>query len=157
MTKAASYTQIYIQLVFATRNRNAFLREEIRPAVFSYISGIIKEMKHKPLTINGMHDHVHIFLGLNPNVSISDTIRDIKRASTLYINSNHLSPYKFEWQNGYGAFSYGRSQVDNVYRYIMNQQEHHRKRTFREEYIEFLRAFDIEYKEEFLFEFFEDS
>lgn len=154
--KAGTYTQMYVQLVFAVKNRDASLNKAMRGRVFEYMSGIITKMKHKSLIINGVANHVHLLLGLNPTVSVADTVHDIKRNSTLFINQEHLCPAKFEWQEGYGGFTYSRSQLNDVYRYIQNQEIHHKKLTFKEEYIQFLKKFEIEYDEQFLFNFWED-
>jgi len=153
--KPGAFTQLYTQLVFAVKYRQALLTKEIRPHVFKYINGIIKDLGHKPIIINGVSDHIHIFIGLNPKVSISDTIHDIKRSSSLFINNEKLSRFYFNWQEGYGAFSYSRSHIDNVYQYILKQEEHHKKEKFRTEYIKFLKKFDIEFEERYLFEFFD--
>lgn len=153
--KPGRFTQLYIQLVIAVKHRNNLLIKEIRPQVFSYIGGIIKDLGHKTIIVNGVSDHVHIFLGLNPNVSISDTVHDIKRSSSIFIKDNKLSNFKFNWQDGYGAFSYSKSHIDNVYKYIQNQEQHHKKEKFRTEYIKFLQKFDIEYDEKYLFDFFD--
>ncbi len=152
--KPGVFTQLYIQLVFAVKYRDRLLNDDIREKVFSYMSGIVTNSKHKSIIINGVSDHVHIFLGLNPNLSISDTVRDLKRSSSIFINENKWFKSKFQWQEGYGAFSYSKSQVDNVYNYIQKQEEHHKKTTFREEYIDFLKKFEIEYDKKFLFDFF---
>ncbi len=111
-------------------------------------------MKHKSIIINGISDHVHVFVGLNPAISISDTVHELKRGSSLFINDEKLCKNKFSWQEGYGAFTYSRSHIDNVYKYIQNQEAHHKKITFREEYIDFLKKFEAEYDERYLFEFF---
>ena len=124
--------------------------------MFSYIASIIEAKGNKSIIVNGVTDHVHIFIGLNPSVSISELARDLKNNSSKFVNENKLSPSKFNWQEGYGAFSYSRSHIDAVYNYILNQEEHHRKKTFKEEYIEFLKAFEIEYSDKYLFEWFED-
>lgn len=153
--KPGAYTQMYVQLVFAVKNRKALLTQEIRPQIFKYISGIVNEMGHKALIVNGVSDHVHIFLGLNPKISISDTVHDIKRGSSLFINNEKLSNFHFSWQEGYGGFTYSRSHMDNVYQYILNQEQHHRKETFRKEYIKFLKKFEIEFDERYLFDFFD--
>lgn len=152
--KPGAYTQLYVQLVFAVKNRNAVLNKEIRLRVFEYMSGILREMKHKSIIINGVSDHVHVFVGLNPVKSISDTVHDLKRSSSLFINNEKLCMGKFSWQEGYGAFTYSRSHIDNVYRYIQNQEEHHNRKNFREEYVEFLEKYEVEYDERFLFDFF---
>jgi putative transposase len=154
--KSGSFTQLYIQMVFAIKNRDALLTKEIQPKIFGYMSGIISEMKHKSIIVNGVPDHVHILIGLNPVKSISDTVHDIKRGSSLYINNEKLCKGKFLWQEGYGAFSYGQSQLNDVYRYIQNQEQHHQRNSFKEEYLQILQKFEIQYDEQYLFDFFED-
>ena len=151
--KPGTFTQLYVQLVFAVRNREAALNRNIRKRVFEYMSGIVTEMNHKSIIINGVSDHVHVIIGLNPSKSISDTIHDIKRSTTLFINKEKLSIGKFSWQEGYGGFTYSRSQLDDVYKYILNQEKHHEKITFKQEYIKFLEKFEIDYDEKFLFDF----
>lgn len=148
---------MYVQLVFAVRNRDAVLTKDIRNRVFEYMSGIISNLKHKSIIINGTSNHVHILLGLNPAISVSDTVHDIKRSSSLFINNEKLCPYRFSWQEGYGGFTYSRSQINEVYNYIENQESHHRKRTFREEYNDILINNEIEFEQQFLFDFWEDS
>lgn len=152
--KTGTFTQLYVQLVFAVKNRNAPLHNKIRNRVFEYMSGIISEMKHKSIIVNGVSNHVHILVGLNPSKSVSDTVHDIKRSSTLFINKEKLCFDKFAWQEGYGGFTYSRSQLDDVYKYILNQEQHHKKISFKEEYIQFLKRFEIEYDEKFLFDFY---
>lgn len=154
--KPGVYTQLYIQIVFAVKNRKALLHKDIRPRVFEYISGIITGMNHKTIIVNGVSNHIHVFMGLNPVKSISETVYEIKRSSSLFINNERLCKSKFSWQEGYGAFSYEKSLVEIVYNYILNQEVHHKKLTFREEYIQFLEKFEIEYDERFLFDFMED-
>lgn len=116
------------------------------------MTGIIKNKGQKPIIINGMTDHVHLFIGMKPSMALADLMRDVKNNSTNFINENRWLPGKFRWQEGYGAFSYSHSQIDKVYRYILHQEEHHKKRTFREEYLEFLDRYEIPYEERFLFE-----
>jgi REP element-mobilizing transposase RayT len=152
--KPGRFTQLYVHLVFAVKNREAVLSSEIRGRVFEYISGIITNLKHKSIIVNGVSDHVHIMIGLNPSISISDTVFNLKRSSTLFINNHKLCKGIFAWQEGYGAFSYSRSQLESVYNYILNQEEHHRKVPFKEEYIKFLDEFAIEYEPKYLFDFF---
>jgi len=154
--KPGSFTQLYVQLVFAVKNRDAVLDKSCRSRVFEYMGGITNNMKHKTIIINGVSDHAHIFLGLNPSKSISDTVFEIKRSTSLFINSEKLCTFKFEWQEGYGAFTYSHSQIGNVYNYIKNQDEHHAKNSFKEEYIQFLRKFEIDHDTRFLFDFFEN-
>lgn len=149
---ALSYTQIYVQYVFAVKGRDNLLQQPWRDELFKYISGIIKGKNQKPIIVNGVSDHVHVFVGLKPSMAISDLVRDIKNNSSNYINKNRYVRGKFEWQEGYGAFSYSHSQIENVYQYILNQEKHHHKRTFKEEYIDFLEKFEIEYKERLLFD-----
>lgn len=151
--KAGTFTQLYIQIVFAVKNRDAVLNKDIRGTVFKYISGITTSLKHKSIIINGVSDHVHILIGLNPSISVSDTVREVKRSSSAYINNEKLCIGKFAWQEGYGAFSYNRSQLDNIYQYILNQEKHHQKISFKQEYIQFLEKFEIKYDERFLFDF----
>ena len=153
--KPGTFTQIYIQLVFSPKHRDRLLIEQYIPRIFEYLSGITTNLGHKSIIINGVSDHVHLFLGLNPKISVSETVKELKRSSSIFINDQRFFTGKFEWQEGYGGFSYGRSQVENVYEYIKNQEKHHKKRTFREEYLEFLNRYEIEFEEQYLFEFFE--
>jgi REP element-mobilizing transposase RayT len=153
--KPGVFTQLYTHLVFAVKYRERLLKIEIRPEVFSYISGIITNRKHKSIIINGVSDHIHILIGLNPNDKISDLVATIKRSSSTLINQQKWFRGKFHWQDGYGAFSYSRSQLEKVYRYIENQETHHKKNCFRKEYVNLLKQFKIEYNEKYLFEFFE--
>lgn len=124
----------------------------MREEVFKYISGIIKAKDQKPIIVNGVADHVHVFVGLKPSMCISDLVRDIKNNSSKFINEQGWINGKFLWQEGYGAFSYAHSQIDNVYQYILNQEEHHRKKTFKEEYLEFLQKFEVKYDDKYLFD-----
>ena len=151
--KLNTFTQLYVHLIFAVQHREYLLHDSVAPRVFEHISGIVKDLKHKSIIVNGMPDHVHIFLRLHPAVSISDIVHDIKRGSSLWINQERMFRGTFAWQEGYSAFSYSRSQLDDVYHYIENQQEHHRRRTFREEYVDFLEKFALEYDAKYLFDF----
>lgn len=153
--KPGTFTQIYIQLIFSPMFREYLLKEQFRSLIYKYMSGIITNLGHKSIIVNGVSDHVHIFLGLNPNISISETAKEIKRGSSKFINEEHFFAGRFQWQNGYGGFSYSHSQIDNVYNYILNQVIHHAKRSFRDEYLEFLNRNDITFEEQYLFEFFE--
>jgi REP element-mobilizing transposase RayT len=121
------------------------------------MSGIITTMKHKSIIVNGTSNHVHILLGLNPSISVSDTVHDIKRSSSLFINNEKLCAGRFSWQEGYGGFSYSRSQIGEIYNYIDNQESHHQKRTFQQEYIDYLNENEMEFDQQFLFDFLEDS
>jgi len=150
-----TYTQLYIQLVFAVHGRQNLLPKQYKEELHKYITGIVQKRNYKMLAINFMPDHAHIFVGLNPTLSISDLVRDIKTNSSTFITEKKIVPDKFKWQEGYGAFSYSQSQVDAVVKYVLNQEEHHRKKTFREEYIDFLKKFNVEYDERYLFEWIE--
>jgi putative transposase len=153
---AGTFSQVYIQVVFAVKGRQNLLQKPWREEVFKYMAGIIKGKNQKSIIVNGVEDHVHLFIGLKPSMAISDLIRDVKNSTTNFINDQKFIQAKFSWQEGYGAFSYSHSQIDNVYQYILNQEEHHRKKTFKEEYLDFLRKFEIEYDEKYLFEWFDD-
>jgi len=153
--KPGTFTQIYIQFVFSPLHRDRLLHHSIRPAIFKYMSGIITQLGHKSIIINGMSDHVHLFIGLNPNLSVSETVKEIKRASAVFINEQRFFSGKFQWQSGYGAFSYSQSHIESVYKYILNQETHHSKTTFREEYVDFLDKYQIEFQTQYLFDFFD--
>lgn len=144
---ANSYTQLYAQIIFSPRCRQNLIHNRIKDDIYKYIVGIIKKKNQKPMIINGMPDHVHILLGFSPDITISDLVRDIKSNSTNFVNDNNLIQGKFSWQKGFGAFTYSKSQVPRVVRYIKNQEEHHRKKTFKEEYLELLEKFEVKYKE----------
>lgn len=148
------FSQLYIQTVFAVKNRQALIRPEWEENLYRYTTGIIETRGHKLLAINGMPDHIHIFIGLKPVESISDLIREVKKATNDYIKDEGFSPFKFNWQAGYGAFSYSRSHVDRVCKYILNQKEHHQKRTFEDEFFKILSDFQIEIRNKQMFNFF---
>ena len=148
---ANSYTQIHIQFVFAVKYRTALIDNEWKGRLYQYLTGIFQENKHKILQINGMPDHVHIFIGMRPHQSVSELIQNVKTESSKWIKAQNLCSYPFAWQEGYGAFSYAKSQVDNVIRYIQNQEIHHRKETFLNEYKTFLTLFGIEWNENYIF------
>jgi putative transposase len=148
---ANTYTQIHIQFVFAVKYRDGLINASFKDELYQYISGIIKHHNHKLLAINGVSDHIHIFIGMRPTQSISDLMQDIKGSSSKWINEKKFLKVKFEWQEGYGAFSYSKSHVDAVIKYIHKQEKNHQKQTFREEYLEFLKAFEIEYDEKYIF------
>jgi len=153
---AGTYSQIYIQVVFAVKGRQAMLNKTWREEVFKYMAGIIKAKGQKPIIVNGVADHVHLFIGLKPSMALCDLIRDVKNNTSKFINERKFIRGKFLWQEGYGCFSYSHSHTDNVYRYILNQEEYHRKVTFKEEYLDFLHKFEVEYNEKYLFEWYED-
>ena len=152
---AGTFSQIYIQVVFAVKNRESLIQATWEEELYKYISGIVRNKEQKMLAINGMPDHIHILIGMRPSCCLSDLVREIKKSSNEFINEKKFSAFKFQWQEGYGAFSYSHSALDNVIAYINNQKIHHKKHTFREEYNEFLRKFEIEYKDEYLFEWLE--
>ncbi len=152
---AGTFSQVYIQVVFTVKGWENLIRKEWKDELNKYIAGIIKGKEQKPIIVNGMPDHIHAFVGLRPVMAISDLVRDIKNNSSNFINEKKLVKGKFSWQEGYGAFSYSHSHIQNVYDYILNQEEHHRTKTFREEYIDFLKKFEIEYNENYLFEWME--
>ncbi len=152
---ADTFSQLYIQVVFAVKGRQNLIGKSWKDDLHKYIAGIIKGKKQKSIIVNGMPDHIHAFIGLKPSMAISDLVRDIKNNSTNFINEKKFVKGNFSFQEGYGAFSYSHSHIKNVYDYILNQEEHHKKKTFREEYIGFLKKFEIEYDEKYLFEWIE--
>ncbi len=149
---SGTYSQIYIHLVFAVKHRLSLINSEWEEELYRYIVGIIKEKGQKPLAINGMPDHIHILIGLKPSCCISDLVREIKKSSNVFIRDKKFNNIQFEWQTGYGAFSYSRSSLDNIIGYINNQKIHHEKKTFKEEYCSFLSKFEIDYRDEYLFD-----
>ncbi|MCR4032483.1 MULTISPECIES: IS200/IS605 family transposase [Flavobacterium] len=152
---ANTYSQIYIQIVFAVKGRTNLIKEENREELHKFITGIVSNRDQKLLSIFAMPDHVHILIGMKPNLSLSDLVRDIKAGSSKFINDNKWISTKFNWQEGFGAFSYSKSHLDNVVKYILNQKEHHKKQTFKDEYLSFLEKFEIEYDEKYLFDWIE--
>jgi putative transposase len=148
---ANTYHQIYLQTVFAVKYRKAMLDKAWRSTVWGVIGNLINETGCKTLIVNGVEDHVHCLVGLKPAISVSELLKIIKAKSSKYINDHKLTPQRFEWQEGYGVFSYSKEQVENVYQYIMNQELHHHKLTFREEYISMLNEFNIPYDEQYIF------
>jgi putative transposase len=153
---AGTFSQIYIQVVFAVNGRDNLLLKPWRDEVFKYISGIIKGKNQKSIIVNGVTNHVHLFVGLKPSMAISDLVRDVKNNSSNFINENKFVRGKFSWQEGFGSFSYSHSQIEQVYQYILKQEEHHHKKTFKEEYLDFLHKFEVEYDEKYLFEWYDE-
>ena len=149
--KPNTYTQLLIHLVFAVKHRNCLLNKPQQTEVWKYMAGTINSLGHKCLIVNGISNHVHALFGLNPVMSISDIARDLKRSSAIFIKDKNWFRMPFHWQDGYGAFSYSKSQLKDIYAYIENQEEHHRKKTFKEEYLELLNDFGIDYNEKYLF------
>jgi len=152
---ANTYSQIYIQIVFAVKGRQNLIPRSHREELHKYLSGIVSRRDQKLLSVFCMPDHTHLFVGMKPSISVSDLTRDIKAASSGFISDKKWVPGKFQWQEGFGAFSYSRSQVDTVSAYVLNQEEHHRKQTFREEYIDLLNRFNVQYDEKYLFDWIE--
>ena len=152
---SGTFSQIYIQVVFAVKGRESLIQTTWEEELYKYITGIIRNKGQKLLAINGMPDHIHILVGLKPSCCLSDLVREIKKSSNDFIKEKGFIKYKFNWQEGYGAFSYSHSALDNVIAYIENQKQHHRTKTFKQEYLEFLEKFKIEYKNEYLYEWIE--
>lgn len=153
---ANTYTRCYVHLVFAVRFRKALIQKTWKDEFEKYITGIIQASKHKLLAIAAQPDHIHIFIGYNVNCLIPDLVEQIKTSSDAWIKTRHLSNNRFAWQNGYGAFTHARAQMDTVVKYIMNQEQYHKKKRFKEEYLETLSKNAIDFKHEYLFEFFDD-
>ncbi|HMS99169.1 MAG TPA: IS200/IS605 family transposase [Saprospiraceae bacterium] len=153
---ASTYTKIYIHVICVVKSRANLIGQTWKEDLFKYMSGIITHKGHKSIIVNGVSDHVHILIGLKPAMSISDLVRDIKNNSTNYVNENRLCPTYFSWQEGYGAFSYGHSQLDHIYKYILNQEQHHPQKTLKAEYLEILKNNEVDYQEKYLFDWFED-
>ncbi|MBI3189904.1 MAG: IS200/IS605 family transposase [Ignavibacteriales bacterium] len=144
---ANTYTQIYIHIVFTVKGRQNLIPNEHKNELQKYISGIIRNRKQKLIAINNMPDHFHIFVGMKPDIALSDLVRDIKNNSSSFITEKKWTKGKFNWQEGFSAFSYSHSHIDAVVKYILNQEKHHARKTFRDEYIEMLKKFKIEYDE----------
>jgi len=150
-----TFSQIYIQIVFAVKGRANLIETSWKTELHKYIAGIIKGKGQKPIIVNGMPDHIHIFVGLRPVKPISDLVRDIKNNSSNFINDQGFVKGKFAWQEGYGVFSYSHSHIGNVYNYILNQERHHQKETFKEEYLDLLKEFEVQFDEKYLFEWYD--
>ncbi len=151
-----TFSQIYIQVVFAVKSRQNLIHTSFEKEVYKYISGIITGKEQKSLAVNGMPDHIHLLVGLKPAMRVSDLVRDIKNNATNFINDMGWLKNKFSWQEGYGAFSYSESNYGKVIDYIKNQKQHHRKQTFRQEYLSFLKKFNVPFEEKYLFEFYDN-
>lgn len=147
-----TYTQLYIHCVFAVKYRAAVIHPKWEERLHKYITGIVQNNGHKLLAINSVSDHIHLFIGLNPKQSISELMRLVKGDSSEFINKEQLTKQKFQWQEGYGAFSNSRSQINDVINYILNQKEHHKKKTFREEYLKMLQDFQVDFNEQYIFQ-----
>jgi REP element-mobilizing transposase RayT len=151
---ANTFSQIYIQMVFAVNGRLSLITSDFKEELHKYITGIVRKQGQKLIRINGMPDHLHILIGLKLAMALANLVTDIKSDSSEWVNKKKLARAKFAWQEGYGAFSYGHSQLDTIVRYVMNQEKHHQRRSFRDEYLTLLRKFEIEFKEEYVFEFY---
>jgi len=149
---ANTYHQIYLQTVFAVKYRRAVIDHTWKQKLFAVIGNLIKEANCKTIIVNGVEDHVHCLVGLKPVVSVSELMKTVKAKSSKYINDHQLTEDRFEWQVGYGVFSYSRSQLDRVYKYIQNKEAHHKKQLFREEYLDLLKKFEVEYDEQYIFQ-----
>jgi putative transposase len=152
---ANTYSQIYIQTVFAVDDRLSLIRAEFKEELYKYMTGIVRNSGQKLIAINGMSDHVHILIGLKPAMALADLIRDIKADSSDFINRKKWVRGRFCWQEGYGAFSYGHSQLDTIIRYIQNQEQHHRRRSSKDEYLAWLKKFEVPFEDKYIFEFIE--
>lgn len=153
---ANTYTQCYVHLVFSPKNREALINKAWKDELEKYITGIIQNRKHKLLAIGAMPDHIHILIGYNVNDLIPDLVEEIKTSTNNWIKDKRLSKFKFDWQRGYGAFTHSKMQIDTVVNYILNQEQHHKKKSFKEEYIDMLKKNGVEFKEDYLFDFFQD-
>jgi putative transposase len=142
---ADTYCQLYIQYIFAVQNRISLIHPEWKDALFQYMIGIVENQHHHMFSINGTANHLHLLVSMNPKQSPSDLMYHLKRGSSIWINNEHLVPGKFSWQEGFGAFSYGKSQISGLVHYIEMQEQHHQKQTFVDEYLQFLRLFDVEF------------
>ncbi|MEO5500398.1 MAG: IS200/IS605 family transposase [Ginsengibacter sp.] len=151
---SSPFSKIYIQVVFAVKGRQSLIRSSWEEELYKYITGIVQNRDQKMLAINGMPDHIHFFIGMKPACCLSDLVREVKKSSNEFIKERKFCN-GFHWQEGIGAFSYSHFHLSNVINYIMSQKEHHHKTTFKEEYIELLKKFKIEYEEKYLFEFLE--
>lgn len=148
---ANTYTQLFVHSTFSVKNRLRLILPQFKDELYKYITGIIRNKKHKLYAIGGIEDHIHVFVSMKPDVSVSDMIKDIKTNSTNWINDKKFLKTKFGWQEGFGAFTYSKSQVDSVCKYILNQEKHHEKMTFEDEYRKLLEKFGIEYDKKYLF------
>ena len=152
---ANTYSQIYIQIVFAVEGRQNLIPKEHKEELHKYISGIVRERDQKPLAVHCMPDHTHLLVGLKPSMALSELVRDVKNGSSGFVTKNGWVHGRFSWQEGFGAFSYGHSQLTGIINYIRNQEEHHARKTFRQEYLQFLKKYEIEHDERFIFRFLE--
>jgi putative transposase len=146
---------MYAQIVFTPKGRENLILPEFEERLYQYITAIVQNKGQKMIAVNGMPNHIHLFIGFKPTIALSDLVRDVKANSAKFINENHWLPKRFAWQDGFGCFTYGHSQLDTVAQYVMRQKEHHRTKTFREEYLDFLEKFAVPFDEQYLFEFYD--
>ena len=154
---ANTYTQIYIPVVFAVEWRQSLIRPENKEELHKYITGIVRNKGQKMIAINSRPDHLHMLIGMEPDLALSDLVREVKKSSTNFINRSQWVKGRFNWQEGFGAFSYSRSSLDAVVHYIQNQDRHHSERSFKDEYQRLLRKFDVAFDERYLFDFRDDA
>ena len=152
-----TFSQIYIHVVFAVQNRKALIKPTWEDELFKYITGIVQNKGQKMLAINGTSNHIHFLIGMKPSCCLSDLVREVKKSSNSFVKEKHFTAANFNWQEGFGAFSYSQSHLSAVINYIENQKQHHKKKTFKDEYIALLKAFEIEYNEEYTFEWFDEN
>ena len=152
-----TFSQIYIHVVFAVQNRKALIKPTWEDELFKYITGIVQNKGQKMLAINGTSNHIHFLIGMKPMCCLSDLVREVKKSSNSFVKENHFTAANFNWQEGFGAFSYSQSHLSTVINYIENQKQHHKKKTFKDEYIALLKAFEVEYNEEYTFEWFDEN
>ena len=150
-----TFSQIYLQFVFAVKHRQSLIPATHKEELHKYITGLVQNRKAKMLAVHCMPDHAHVFVGFKPTILIADFVKEIKVESNEFINNNKWTKQKFSWQEGYGVFSYSHSHIDPVVKYVLNQEKHHQKRTFRQEYQDFLNKFEIPFEERYLFDFFD--
>ncbi|HXC05040.1 MAG TPA: IS200/IS605 family transposase [Bacteroidia bacterium] len=148
----STFSQIYIQIVFAVKGRQSLIKPEWEESLYKYVTGIVTNKGQKMLAVNGIGDHIHVFINIKPSCILSDLVREIKKSTHTFINDQGFTTFNFSWQEGYGAFSYSYSDLDKVIKYIANQKEHHKRRTFKQEYLEFLNTHEIQYEEAYLFD-----
>lgn len=152
---ANTFSQIYLQFVFAVKNRESLIHRQNKEELHKYMTALVQNRRAKMLAVNCMPDHTHIFVGFKPTILISDFVKEIKVESNEFINHKNWIRGRFNWQEGYGVFSYAHSNIDAVIKYVLNQESHHQKKTFKQEYLELLEKFEVPFKEEYLFDFIE--
>jgi putative transposase len=154
---ANTFTQLYVHIVFSVKYRSALLRDAWREELHRYITGIVRNKRQTLIAVNSVSDHIHILLGIKPDVMLSQIVREVKANSSRFMNERHLVPGRFEWQEGYGAFTCSHSQLGRVVEYIKQQPEHHRQTTFHEEYIQFLKKYNVPHDTRYVFDLSEEK